>query len=500
MNTTTQNGAVSLASTGQARLDFFSKALRDTSGPEIHRMLDAAWEESALDTLKLIFYKRDCRGGAGEKCVFYHSMSWLVRKNYLVFAVNRALIPEYGSWKDVLVVMDQNCTTLAYFMLLSDFCAQLRKDLEALDTGDGQVSLAAKWAPSEGKHFKRYVVDFANRLAVDGDGSKHPNVKAYYRKEYLSPLRAYINIVERLMCANDWKSINFSKVPSRATLKLKKAFERHEPERYAEWKASLIKGDPKVKVNVDQLDPPEFIRELWRGTATTDPELLDIMWNRVVEKAGELGTLGDALVVADVSGSMMPGCGWSSGSGSSSSGMAPIYVSLAFGLLVSQLSENYRDRIITFDTNPKFFKIKGTTLNEKFECLKAAPWGGSTNFQAVFDLILKNCETLAVDPPKRVICISDMQFNQADGNYKTNFQTIKDKFARAELPMPELVFWNVNGATDDFPVGADDAGVALVAGYNKAILKSVMTNKVVTPYDVMREAIDAPRYDRVTLN
>jgi len=479
MSAETWNGAVSLATTGQARVNFFAKALRDTPKERVFEMLDAAWEESHIDTIKLIFYKRDCRGGAGEKQLFFHCMEWLIGKNLLSFNVNHKHIPEYGSWKDVLILIDQNQSNLAGVTCLALFTDQLRQDLKDMEAGN-PISLAAKYAPSENKHFKHLVPIFADALIDNG------RRKEQYRRNYTTPLRAYLNVVERLMCGNQWEDIEYSKVPSRAMFKLKKAFEKHTPERFQEWQQAVSEG--KAKINSGQLDPPEIVRKIYYGQDTT----LELLWDSMMEDAAKLGVLEKCLVVADVSASMFGG-----GSGSN---MAPIWVSLAFGLMISNLVKGpFHNKIITFDTRPQFYEIKGRTLQERCQSLGYAPWGGSTNFQGVFDLLLTSAKTFNLTQeqmPSRIICISDMQFNCAGGN-QTNFETVKEKYSAAGYHMPELVFWNVSGRTDDFPAGADERGVALVSGYNKSILKSVMTGKIVSPYDIMRAAIDSPRYDRL---
>jgi len=486
MTTTTWNGAVSLDTTGKARLDYFSKAIRGTPRETIESMLEAAWEESPIDTIKLVFYKRDCRGGSGEKRVFYDSIRWLLRQHYFDFAVNAKHIPEYGSWKDVLVMMDENSTTLAYIQLLKMFCSQIEEDLQSLDDGAKSVSLAAKWAPSEGKHYNNLVKDFAFELTHRRGSHGYKT----YRKEFLSPLRAFINIVERLMCDNDWESIDYSKVPSRAMLRLNKAFNRRDAERFQDWKCMVASG--KAKINSDQIDPPELVHRLGVNSykMVQRDETIELLWKTQLANARKMGTLSNALVVADVSGSMF-----------TNRSVAPIDVSLAFALMVAELSQgNFHNKVITFHNTPTLFQIPEGSLCDKLNVLRGAPWGMSTNFQAVFELVLSNAiahRIPANELPSRIICISDMQFNTAGANSHTNWDNIKHKFRIAGYKVPELVFWNVSGVTSDFPVTHDENGVALVSGYNKSILKTVMTGKIISPYQVMREVIDAPRYDQL---
>jgi len=84
--TYTVKGALSHKSSKSARLDYFSRVMaRDkktaTSDSEIERLTAAAWQESPLDTLRLMFHRRDPRGGAGERHASHVSFRWLARNH-----------------------------------------------------------------------------------------------------------------------------------------------------------------------------------------------------------------------------------------------------------------------------------------------------------------------------------------------------------------------------------------------------------------------------------
>lgn len=102
----------------------------------------------------------------------------------------------------------------------------------------------------------------------------------------------------------------------------------------------------------------------------------------------------------------------------------PLLVSIALGLLISEVTfPPFKNSVITFHSEPTFHQVKGTTLQERVQDL--AKWGGSTNFQAVFDLILHEAVTHKVMPEKLFV-ISDMQFDAADdSNFLTNYEVIK---------------------------------------------------------------------------
>ena len=102
--------------------------------------------------------------------------------------------------------------------------------------------------------------------------------------------------------------------------------------------------------------------------------------------------------------------------------------------------------------------------------------------------------------PKRLFVLSDMQFNIADkgGNFMTNYEVIKSKYASAGYPMPAIVFWNLRGKTGDFPVNAMENGVSMVSGFSQDLLKAVVNGKDMSPYGTMRSAIDDERYDALS--
>ena len=218
------------------------------------------------------------------------------------------------------------------------------------------------------------------------------------------------------------------------------------------------------------------------------------------------------IALSDVSGSM--------------SGI-PMEVSIAMGILVSELAvPAFRDRFITFETDPKWHKLPtGGSLKEKVSCAQGDHWSGTTNFGAALQLVLDACVKHNI-PSEQVkgltlAVFSDMQFDMADGNsgyyrssthepFKTKYHKIAAAFKRAgyydrdtgEAIVPQILFWNLRGDTLDFPCSGDTPGVAMVSGFSANGLKAFMGGdihsvQIETPYDEMRKQLDAERYDPV---
>lgn len=202
-------------------------------------ILGQSWEISPLDTLKIVFYLRDCRGGKGLRKIFYKSLEWIGNRYPEVVIANLENIPFYGRYADLLVFFG---TPLEDGMI-KIYTRQLSEDRISLSM-DREISLAAKYAPSEGcfydKNFKA-ATKFAKALKV--------NLKDY-RMFYLSPLRRQLDVssvlVERRLTPSLRETIPFEKVPEIAKKKYKKSFMRHQPARYADF---VKKEAPKRKIS-----------------------------------------------------------------------------------------------------------------------------------------------------------------------------------------------------------------------------------------------------------
>ncbi|KAG0287656.1 hypothetical protein BGZ96_008448 [Linnemannia gamsii] len=100
--TTTQNGAPTFASTENACLDFFFEVLKGTDAETVTRLARAAWAQSPLDTLRLIFQLRSIIHGKGDRKEFYYCMDFLRQEHPRTLLFNLRYIPDHGYWKDLL--------------------------------------------------------------------------------------------------------------------------------------------------------------------------------------------------------------------------------------------------------------------------------------------------------------------------------------------------------------------------------------------------------------
>jgi hypothetical protein len=498
---TTWNGAASLSTPDvtseiNGRLSLMFKSTRGLSTPALYELMKKSASEDVVDAFVLAFHIRDIRDGKGERDLGRMALRWLLVNYPVEFDKIHTLIPEYGRWDDMLQffpnVLDLN--TLVEFGMtdtdkiasvqhaqmstVSEFARQLQEDKNAMSEGY-PCSLAAKWAPTEKDSLDRTfgVVDtLAKSMYI------RPRD---YRKTVTTPLRSYINVVEKLMCDNRWDEIDFSKVPSVAMKRLKKAFEKHEPERFSAWRDKLSTGEGGVKVNSAVLFPYELIRELER-TRTHNP-VSDAQWNVIEQKVISIGSLKDTIAVVDTSASM--------------SGL-PMWVAISLGLLVAATSTgDFSNHLITFHENPSFKVIKPGTLLERYEQVASMGWGGSTNLLSTFKLILHRglIHKLPQEAmPKKLMIISDMQFNIADRNFETNFEAIERMYKESGYIRPQIVFWNVSGDSTDYPVSSGDHGTAMISGASPSVMKQVLEGGGdFTPRSVLVDLLGSDRYSKV---
>ena len=168
---------------------------------------------------------------------------------------------------------------------------------------------------------------------------------------------------------------------------------------------------------------------------------------------------------------------------------------------------------MTFSSNPTFVEIEGVDFCDKVSRMLRAEWGGSTNIEAAFDLMLNTAirnHCSQDDIPENLIVISDMEFdscvtsgprsNDRWGGYsnrlsnasrETLFESMKRKWAQYGYQMPKLTFWNVDARSNNIPM-RDDGTVSYVSGMSPVLYEQIM--KGLTAYDLMMDKLNNERY------
>ena len=467
--TYTENGAVTHRTSGKDCLNLFAAigALRLADDQTICSRFLKAYAENPDLAMKILFYARDVRGGLGERRVFRSILTWLASNEKGSVVRNLPYIAEYGRWDDVLVLLKTPCRKEALALLEEQF----REDLAALEDG-GDISLLGKWLPSVNASNQETVV-MAKMIAKSFGLSDRD-----YRKA-LTGLRARIRIIENNLREKDY-TFDYSKQPSKAMFKYRKAFLRNDGERYAAFMDKVDRGE--AKLHTGTLMPYELVERAY-DCSEEERRSLDVTW-RTLE---DFTTDENALVAADGSGSMY----W---------GSKPMPAAVAQSLAIYFAEHNkgkFHNHFLTFSMTPQLVEIKGKDFVEKVRYCRTFDECANTNLEAVFDLILQAAAENHVpraEMPAKLYIISDMEFDHCVKNSSmTNFENAKASYAAAGYKLPDLVFWNVDSRHEQQPVKENDRGVALVSGNSPRIFSMIMDGEL-NPYDFMLSVIDTERY------
>lgn len=517
--TFTENGDKAFLTSGDKNLDFFTRITRGAPVKDVVDTFVAAWNEDPSTAAEVLMNMRDPRKGKQEKLipiiVLVHLKFTVPPKVYE--AMLRAMLP-YGCWKDLLKIheMATRVTTLAdknkkytrqqWLQLkqqrsanvtpdppieLVIFSQQLQEDYKALTsaTDNGKkvsISLAAKWAPSEGSHFDNHPM-FAARTM-----KKLMTMSAKDYRKMLSTMRAHLNILEMLMAQQQYDKIDFSKLPASAMKKMSRAFKRDTNSNgvesegrkklhlsYLEFMSKLSKGE--TKVNVTGIQPHELVGCYYSDRNKEVDQLVEEQWNTLMKRVMEKGAFNKVTAIVDVSGSMEG---------------TPMQVAIALGIMVAECTCGpFAKQVITFHENPTWYKLTGTTLQDKVACMKSAPWGGNTNLRLVFSLILDEALRYQLTPEQMVdtlFVFTDMQFDCAfrDGKLSSTFEDIKASFEQAGYKLPKIVFWNLRTSdAKSLPVMQNEENVAMLSGFSSELLNCIIDAQEFTPITMMRHVL-----------
>jgi hypothetical protein len=459
--TQTTNGMAAVKSSLNACVDLFAQIGNARTRDITPAFLKALREDQNI-AMRVLQWSRDIRGGAGERDTFRKLLVSLTDGGHTDLVVRLiAKVPEIGRWDDLFVLIGKS---LHIDSIIAETFAQ------ALVEKNG---LCAKWLPREGKKYSRF---FMNSFELT-------------ERQYRKLIVGLSKTVEQQMCAQQWDQIEFGKIPSLAAKNYQKAFHRNAPEQYQEYIDGLASG--KTKINAGAIFPYDVIRGLngIQGVA-------DAQWKALPDYMAE--STENLLAIVDVSSSMNTRV---------SDNLTAMEVAVSLGMYVAERSKGaFKDKFLTFDSNPRLIDLSNArSLTERVRITRSAPWGGSTDLEKTFKLILETAvqnRVPASDMPTKIILWSDMQFNSAmkggEWGKESAYIMIDNMYAKHGYKRPEIIFWIVAANQPNFPVTFGAGRTAMLSGFSPAIMKAVLANSSVpemTPMSMMLDAVNIERYD-----
>ena len=489
----TENGALAHRTTNSAVYDMFAMgaAYRKRSDEDCILLFKNAFEEDSVLALKCLFYIRDCRGGQGERRFFRTCFRWLA-ENKPVRARNLIeYLPEYGRYDDLFELFD----TPVEKNVMALIEKQLREDMACEKNG---ISLIAKWLPSEN-------ASNANTIARARKIRRSLGITSKQYRQMLSKLRAKINVLERLMSANEWDKIEFDKIPSRAGIIYRNAFARRD---IIAKKYESFAKDKNTKVNASVLYPYEVVAKAvasprwsyhFNLLSETERAMINKYWENLPDYLN--GKDCSMMCVVDTSGSM-----------TGSDTAAPLNVAISLGLYCAErIGGPFKNHYISFASRPQLIETVGEDFVEKVLRIYNTNLCDNTNLEATFRLLKETClKANPEDRPETVVVISDMQIDSMTGvtfwgtgsgkqwtmdTAEAEMDIIMKDWIASGLEPVNLVYWNVNAANPTI-LQKPNSKVSFVSGCSPTLFKQIMTGK--QGVELMLEALLDDRYAPIT--
>jgi len=447
-------------------LEFFSKAgsllekRKSFYGNEESALslFQKTWIVDKAISLKLLFWLRDCRGGAGNRSATRECLKWVANHNPEWIEANIGWIPLVGRWDDLRSLFGTPVEKAAISLWT-----------EALRNKD---VLAAKWADRKDKPLKKglalTVGDFRRMLA-----------------KIRSP-----HIVEHKMCTKRFNEIDYETVPSVAMARYTKAFGRNDEERFNKYKESLEKGE--AKIHADVLFPHDCVRTVQFGDAQIGDAQFEALPNYME------GTDEKIIVISDTSGSMDSTVAGSVRAVDVSQGLA-LYCSAKI-----PRDNPFYKKFIAFCSESEFKDWNGMSFSQAVYDRRIFDRAvGSTQIDTALNLILKTAKFFNLEQrqmPTMLLIVSDMQFHPGKNSYGQVGCTTKGpevemcmkRWEEAGYNRPKIIYWNTAGYIGQ-QATAVHPDVGMVSGFSASILEAILTAEDFSPIGVMMKKLE--KYD-----
>lgn len=379
---------------------------------------------------------------------------------------------------------------------------------------DNKFSFAAKWIPREnkknGRH--RHKIIFYMFPTIKPNDTKGLYLGQMILRKGCSAISQCLNVIEQYMTGGlyrNWADIEV--LTSSNPTKYKKALlninklgeERYDTKDRRKCRENILEKILNDKLNGAQQDIKKIADIIWSESISMTREEKDIIncqWKKMVENVSNLieetiekdrqikeNSSGEdtksitdprnCIPVVDVSGSM--------------SSFNVMQYSIILGILCSSISK-IPGKLITFSDSPEVFSFDPKKdIFELFEEIRSCKWGGSTNLDKTFNLLvgeMSKARSKGVDVSSNfsLLILTDGQFDSMISYMGTpeSFQERQENlFANFGFDIPLIIYWNLARRSVGFPAQSDTKGVKLVSGFSQTIMVEVMTGDYLTVID-----------------
>ena len=467
--TYTENKMVTNKSSLNPHLDLFYRVGNRSKDATVKSNIRAMFLSAATENLdlavKIMGWSRSVRNGAGVREHLRSVLGGITHNE----GIDWSWFGREGYWKDIFHFPP------SYYSNLDGVLLVIKQALAQED------NLLLKYLPRAKKNKSHKNNQWVKVLRE----ALHLSPKEYRKvcSSFVTP--------EVLMCRNEWKAIEYSKVPSISMHRNLKAFYKHDEERIKQFIADVKAGKKDetgktVKMNVATLYPHQIIMPFASHSAyepmRVSQDVKDVAQAQWSQLPTKFKSDKKIFVVADTSGSMNG---------------KPICISKALAIYMAErLTGAFHNFYAIFSARPAFFKFRDEdSIYDKVNAMKNED-ATNTNLEALFSMILHKAtaEKIPVeDMPSMIMIISDMQYDQSvrNPNY-TALEMIRAQYSKAGYDMPVLVFWNVRDS-HGIPAKATDKNIVLFSGASPNSINQAITGEL-DPMSAMLRVVDKDEF------
>lgn len=475
----------------------------------INEIIDKAIFENnptkIIDLFILTFLSRDCRYGKGEKISFYRIINILYSKFPETTTSLIECIPYYGYWKDLFLIIneikDNPINDINYLDLENKiyqiYSLQLLEDYAKHKNNLNDISLAAKFAPREGKHYdKEYntvsriiKILYPEIVGPHNKGLSTHQIKNNWNKakrlysNMITTLSNVLDVTEIKLCQNNINKIIIENVPSKCLYKNYKKI------------SSIYSLKNKIKTVTF---PHKIINDLLQKKKSYKSQILHFTeWQNLIENIqkqnnnffiDKIPIFCNASSIDDIS----------------------YEISFSLALLISNLDEQmHTNRIISIESitiNPiinEYFKYYKSILSydknilKKIKKLKLKIKNSAFNkeiniYRLYEDYIDKYMDSYSYPfnstakknqkNPQDIIIFTSDDYNTLISKNKISFMTVKEldetRYRIKKLfnhkTIPNIIFWNISSDIDLFPKETEQEYILEMSGKSSEFLENLL--------------------------
>lgn len=465
-------------------INFYAKAgfLRYEKDEVIINIFMDAYNENPVQAMKLLFFLRDKENGLGERRVFRVIIKHLASMDSSYLASNVHLIPVYGRWDDLYSLFDTNLQGKAIGLIRK----QISIDLKAKEP-----STMCKWLKSENASSKESKeLAKITRTALDLSSKE-------YRK-LLTLLRKRVNIVEQDMSRNNWSKINYEKLNISSLNRYRKAFIRHDKNRFLDYVNTLENKSEKEKEIKEELYPYDIVEMMCNDKCNSMKKELNNKWKDI--KNYKIKDSGDTVVCLALTKRNI-----------NNKRKTPLFLA-GVSTILYLLEKNkgkYKDHVLVNVPYPNLKRIKSTDLAGRINETAKISAADEVNIESILDIVLFGAIKNGINNeeiPKRILFMFDSNckfsnmINKDAKEYlisDSECKRIKSKWIKSGYEMPKLCFWRIDSYNDNAKVLEDGKGFQYASGYSDEIFKFFINGEKVTCSSMMEDVINNERYKAV---